>query len=367
MRILAIETSCDETALAIISDATGSVGIERHLVSSQVDIHAKYGGVVPEVAARAHIERLFPMLDLLEIPRDGNEIDAVAVTAGPGLLPALRIGVETAKALSWSWQKPLVPVNHLEGHIYSVWRNQTEKFEIRNPKSETNSKIENRKGKRGIPEFPAVALIVSGGHTELILMRGHGLYERLGETRDDAAGEAFDKTAKLLGLGYPGGAMMGKLAAGSLQQAAGKIDAVAFPRPMMDSGDLDFSFSGLKTAVLHYVKGTAAPAALSDVCASIQEAIVDCLVLKTQKAIEKVRPKSLCVVGGVSANRRLRERMQEMADKEGVTLFVPDLSLTGDNAAMIGIAGYFNAKAGKFVDPLTLAADPGLRLGESSS
>ena len=220
MKLLAIETSCDETSVAIVSKTDGQFVVEQQLVSSQADIHAHYGGVVPEVAAREHAALLVPLLVQAGVPHNGEGIDAIAVTAGPGLVPALRIGVEIAKALAWIWNKPLVPVNHLEGHIYSVLA-----------------------GEKGAIEFPALCLLVSGGHTELILMKDHGDYELIGRTRDDAAGEAFDKVAKLLGLPYPGGPHISKHA------LEGEVEAVDFPRPMINSGDYDFSFSGLKTAV----------------------------------------------------------------------------------------------------------------------
>jgi N6-L-threonylcarbamoyladenine synthase len=269
------------------------------------------------------------------VARDGEGIDAVAVTSGPGLIPALRIGVELGKTLAWLWKKPLVGVNHLEGHVYSVWLGE--------------------EGSQG-PEFPALCLLVSGGHTELLLMHDHGVYEKLGQTRDDAAGEAFDKAAKVLGLGYPGGPVISKLA------QSGKRDAIAFPRPMLDSGDLDFSYSGLKTAVA--VRRREFPSdKIEDVCASFEEAIVDSLVAKTIAAVEQYQPTSVILAGGVSANLRLREVLLERLSKAATPqLFTPDLKYTGDNAAMIAAAGYFRARAGEFVDPLTLEADPNKKL-----
>lgn len=341
MRILGIETSCDETALAVVSEQEGRFVVEQNVLASQAKTHAQYGGVVPEVAAREHAALLFPLLHQMDIERDGQGIDAIAVTAGPGLVPALRIGVELAKTLAWAWKKPLVAVNHLEGHVYSVWLD-------------------------AVPEFPALCLLVSGGHTELILMHGHGQYELLGMTRDDAAGEAFDKVAKLLGLAYPGGPEISKAA------EKGNARAIHFPRPMIDSGDLDFSFSGLKTAVRVYLHsipplpegGAGGVGGIADVAASFQQAVVDTLVSKTLQAVEKVRPSSVILSGGVSANRLLRETFRNTLTEHSpkITFHTPDLSFTGDNAMMIAIAGLFKAKRREFSDPLTLVADPNLRL-----
>ena len=340
MRILGIESSCDETAIAIVSGNGDDLVIEKSLIASQAALHAKYGGVVPEVAAREHIDAIFPLLLESGIPRDGSGIDAIAVTSGPGLVPALRVGVELAKTLAWAWKKPLVGVNHLEGHLYSTFKPI---------------------------EFPALALLVSGGHTEIVLMKDHGAYERVGATRDDAAGEAFDKVAKLLGLGYPGGPAVSRAA------ESGDPTAIAFPRPMMESGDFDFSFSGLKTAVAVYLRSLAPSPLLpqggvgggprvADVCASFQAAVVDVLVAKTMRAAEKFQPKCLILAGGVSANKALRASLEAQAKACGYPILFPDLALTGDNAAMIAAAGYFHALRGDFCDPLTLVADPNMEL-----
>ena len=334
MRILGIETSCDETSVAIVSDDTGDFVLEKNQLASQVDIHAQYGGVVPEIAAREHAAIIFDLMERGEIPHDGKNIDAVAVTAGPGLVPALRIGVELGKSLAWAWGKPLVAVNHLEGHIYSVWFDQAT-----------------------APQFPALCLLVSGGHTELIVMRSHGQYKLLGMTRDDAAGEAFDKVAKLLGLSYPGGPEISKAALG------GNPAAINFPRPMLDSGDFDFSFSGLKTAVR--VRREKFPDdTVEDVAASFQQATIGTLLTKTMRAVEKIQPTSVILSGGVSANKLLRETLKEQLILKApeTTFHVPKLSLTGDNAAMIALAGLMKAKRGEYVDPLTLVADPNMRL-----
>ena len=330
MKVLAIETSCDETAIAIVSEVDGRFVIEKSTLASQVKIHAQYGGVVPEVAAREHTAHLIPLLKEVGVAADGEGIDAIAVTAGPGLVPALRIGVELAKTLAWSWKKPLVAVNHLEGHIYSVWLDEEK------------------------PSFPALCLLVSGGHTELILMKDYSEYELLGMTRDDAAGEAFDKVAKMLGLSYPGGPEISRAA------LKGNPEAIAFPRPMIKSRDLDVSFSGLKTAVRVYIAENPNHF-VEDVAASFQQAVVDTLVSKTLKAIDQTKPKSVILSGGVSANKHLRKSLRS-AIHPSISFHAPELSLTGDNAVMIALAGLHRAKNKEFVDPLTLSADPNMRL-----
>lgn len=338
MRVLGIETSCDETAVAIVSEKNGKVEIETSLVASQIEFHKPYGGVVPEVAARRHVDVMFPLLVESGVARDGSDIDAIAVTVGPGLLPALRIGVETAKALAWMWNKPLVAVNHMEGHIYSI---------LGSPSSSFGS---------GEATFPLVCLLVSGGHTEFLLMRDHGDYERLGQTRDDAAGEAFDKVAKLLGLEYPGGPIISKLA------KEGNASAIDFPRPMIDTDTLDMSFSGLKTALRYYCEEHS-EADINDICASFQQAVVDVLVAKTLKAVSCYHPSAVILAGGVSANTQLRTTLDTQLAAIGCTLLVPPLSLATDNAAMIALAGLHRAKKQDVVDPLTLCANPNLKLG----
>lgn len=337
MRILAIETSCDETAVAVLRGSGDDLRIESSLVRSQIDIHQAYGGVVPEVAAREHLEMITAM-----IPRvaraDGAGIDAIAVTAGPGLAPALRVGVEVAKTLAWAWKKPLVPVCHLEGHIYANWiQGDTEDL-------------------KEIPQFPLLAFVVSGGHTELVLMRDHGNFERLGETLDDAAGEAFDKVAKMLGLPYPGGPAVDKLA------LHGNPHAFAFPRPMLNRDDAMFSFSGLKTAVLYELRKDDARLTdegfRADIAASFQEAIVETLVEKAMRTAGRCAPKSMVLAGGVAANVTLRERLHAAAEHRGIPLFLPPFQYSLDNAAMIAAAGYYRAQRGDFTDPLTLVANP---------
>lgn len=336
MRILAIETSCDETAMAIVEGTGDRLKVRKNLVASQMELHNKYGGVIPEVAARQHVETVIPMLRDIVRP-DGEGIDAIAVTYGPGLVPALRVGVEMARTLSLLWNKPLVGVNHLEGHIYSNWLSG--------------------RGLKSLIKFPALVLIVSGGHTEIILMKGHGKYQLIGETRDDAAGEAFDKVARILGLGYPGGPAVARLA------KEGNGTRFDLPRPMLEADNFDFSFSGLKTAVL-YAWRDVGDGSRADMAASFQEAAVGVLVGKMTKAIAKTRPKTVLLAGGVAANERLRQKLGSAIRKQfpKVKFVVPPMKYTTDNAAMIGAAGYWRARAKDFVDPMILEANPNLRL-----
>ncbi len=414
MKILAIETSCDETAIAIL-DAQGSktkphFDLLSNVVLSQIKIHQPFGGVVPNLAQREHQKNLVPILiealkkaDLLKnrtkqlevispltplLKKEGGkkrekfslflgevssvlnsilnrepvlltelekflkkhetpDIDVVAVTYGPGLEPALWVGLNFAKALSKIWGKPLIPVNHLEGHIYANWILE----------------------KNESPKFPALALIVSGGHTELVLVKNHLQYKKLGETRDDAAGEAFDKVAKMLKLGYPGGPEISRIA------EEGDPNAIAFPRPMLNSNDFDFSFSGLKTAVLYYLRdgklaksrfdteSASEPARTreglrregdkrleqANIAASFEQAVVDVLVSKTAKALKKYKVKSLIVGGGVAANKKLRTSLTILVEKlfPDTHLFLSPVWLTGDNAAMISVAAYFRSQKTK--------------------
>lgn len=341
MRILAIETSCDETAAAVIEGEGDRLRVVASRVRSQIDTHAAYGGVVPEVAAREHAELMMPLLHGL-VPENGEGIDAVAVTHGPGLAPALRVGVATAVGLAMGWQKPLVGVCHLEGHIYAAWL----------------GKGGDDAATRPLPEFPVLALIVSGGHTELVLMTGHGKFERLGETHDDAAGEAFDKVASMLGLGYPGGPKIAALAEG------GDVQAFTFPRGMMKDANDDFSFSGLKTSVLYTLREHESlieeEKFRRDIAASFQEAVVDVLVQKTMRAAARVQPKAIVLAGGVAANVALRSRLEAACAEAGIPLFLPQFAYTLDNAAMIAAAGYFRFRNGHVSDPLTIKANPSL-------
>jgi N6-L-threonylcarbamoyladenine synthase len=330
---LGIETSCDETAVAIVEDL---FEVRSNLIARQEHLHERYGGVVPEVAARAHVEALNPLLDqaLREAGVGFGSLDGVAVTVGPGLVGALLVGMAAAKAVSLATGAPLIGVNHLEGHI---WANFIA---------------------HGKPEPPYVALVVSGGHTMLVHMADVHRHEVLGQTLDDAAGEAFDKVARLLGLGFPGGPALDALA------ADGDPDAIRFPRAMVDSGDLDFSMSGLKTAVLRYLRAEQAAGrevSLPDVAASFQEAIVDVQVSKTVAAAKDRGVDTVLLGGGVVANTRLRERMAEMATREGLRVLYPPLDLCTDNAAMIAAVGAARLARGER-SSLDIAADPNLRL-----
>ncbi len=349
MRILGIETSCDETAVALISASGGlktpKFRVLKNLVASQIPVHRKTGGVVPEVAAREHVTVIVPMIKKVL----GKSMpDVIAVTAGPGLITSLRIGVDAGRILTIVKKIPLVVVNHLEGHIYANWLQPVREI--------PNYKISAQGGCASgaqFPKFPALCLIVSGGHTELVLMRDHGKYRRIGATRDDAAGEAFDKTAKLLGLPYPGGPEIAKLAEG------GNPYAYNFPRPMMGSDDFDFSFSGLKTAVRVFIENHEAnKSQVHDVAASVQAAIVDVLVKKTIRAAKQYKVKSVLLAGGVSANKKLRQYLGEAISVELPTAsyHVPLMEYTGDNAAMIAAAGYFHAIKKDFDNPLKLEA-----------
>lgn len=318
MLILGIESSCDETGVALYDSAHGLLA---HALHSQIALHAEYGGVVPELASRDHIQRTVPLLRevLAQSGQTLDAIDAVAYTAGPGLAGALLVGCAFGEALALSLNKPTLPVHHLEGHLLSPLLSE--------PK----------------PNFPFVALLVSGGHTQLMAVSGVGDYTLLGETLDDAAGEAFDKSAKLLGLPYPGGALLSKLA------DQGNARTHPLPRPMLRSGDLDFSFSGLKTAVLTLVRTqgeTHSESFKADVAASFQAAMVDVLTAKAVQALEKTGFNQLVVAGGVGANRQLRAALDEHALKRGFRVSYPALDFCTDNAAMIALAGALRLEAG---------------------
>jgi N6-L-threonylcarbamoyladenine synthase len=331
--ILGIETSCDETAAAVVM---GGNDILSNIVSSQIDIHARFGGVVPEVASRAHLEALIPVVDeaITTAGIEPSRIDAVAATVGPGLIGALLVGVSAAKALSLSWNKPFVGVNHMEAHLYA--------------------------GLLDDPtlQFPLVVLLVSGGHTMIVEMRGHGDYSVLGHTIDDAAGEAYDKVARYLNLGYPGGPIIDKVS------VEGNSEAIAFPRAMLHDG-LNFSFSGLKTAVVNHVRKH--PDAHSvDVAASFQAAVVDVLCAKTIRAAKEVGAKGIVLGGGVSANSRLRAQMTAQGEAEGFSVALPSRAMCTDNAAMIASAAWYRLRADGATD-LSIGAFPQLRLPVSPS
>ncbi len=315
MWILGIESSCDETGLALHHDRRGLVA---HAVHSQIDLHQAYGGVVPELASRDHVRRIVPLYRqvLTDAGIGAGDIDAVAYTAGPGLAGALLVGAAFAESLAFSLGRPAIPIHHLEGHLLS-------------PLLSADA-----------PTFPFIALLVSGGHTQLMRVSAVGVYELLGETLDDAAGEAFDKTAKLLGLPYPGGPALAALA------EAGVAGRIRLPRPMMGSGDLDFSFSGLKTAVLNAVNKGLDSVTRADLAAEFQDAVVDVLVGKSLAALRHARLNQLVVAGGVGANRRLRARLDvELAQRRG-RVFYPELELCTDNGAMIAFAGALRLAAG---------------------
>ena len=331
--ILAIETSCDETAAAVI---TGEGRIASSVLCSQHDVHGRYGGVVPELAARRHIETVDTIAAeaLRKAGMAWTDIQAVAVTSGPGLAGALLVGVSFGKSLAYALRVPLIAVNHLEGHIASAWIDQ--------------------------PDFPAasVVLVVSGGHTHLYLVRADGALKLLGKTLDDAAGEAFDKAAKILGLGYPGGPAIDRLA------QTGRAAAVKFPRPCLKAANLDFSFSGLKTALLYHWRDrghSASQESVADIAAGYQEAIVDVLVEKAFRAVRDHRVLALAVVGGVSANSRLRARLVARAAETNIRLALPPLALCTDNAVMIAAAGQRACRQGRLA-PWDLEASADLAL-----
>jgi N6-L-threonylcarbamoyladenine synthase len=333
VRVLGVETSCDETAAAVVDDG---LVLRSNVLASQHEIHDRFGGIVPELASRAHVERLGPLVDVALLRADArwDDIDAVAVTRGPGLVGSLLVGVAAAKAYALALDVPFLGVNHLEGHIFANFL------------------------EHGPPEPPYVVLLVSGGHTMLVYMPELHRYEVLGQTLDDAAGEAFDKVARFMGLGFPGGPVLDRLA------RDGDPDAVRFPRAMATSGDYDFSLSGLKTAVLRHVRserGAGRETSLPDLAASFQEAVVDVQVQKTMRAAEEKGVAAVVLGGGVVANSRLRERMGEEAARRGLRLLHPSPELCTDNAAMIAAAGGFRLARGER-SPLDLTVEPGLPL-----
>ena len=326
--VLGIETSCDETAAALVM---GGTEVISSVVSTQVDLHAQFGGVVPEIASRAHLEMLNPIIAraIVEAGVDEARIDAVACTIGPGLIGALLVGVSAAKSLALAWDVPFIGVHHHEAHLYSAF--------LEDPSL----------------EFPLVVLLVSGGHTMLIEMRDHGQYRLLGRTIDDAAGEAFDKVARFLGLGYPGGPAIDR------EARLGDPTAIDFPRPMLHDG-LDVSFSGLKTAVVNFIRKHPDVSSV-DVAASFQTAVVDVLVHKAQRAAREVGARGLVLAGGVAANSLLRERVLQACIDDGIRAFLPSRSMCTDNAAMIASAGWFRLRSDG-PTALDIGAFPNLRL-----
>lgn len=360
MLILGIETSCDETAAAIIKGEKKPGGIYKlsvlsNVISSQIDIHRQFGGVVPEVAAREHVLNIIPVIDEALNTAGIKKTDArkklgtIAVTAGPGLITSLICGVETAKTLSFAWKLPLVSVNHIAGHIYANFIDQKTKF-----------------------NFPAIILTVSGGHTMLVLMTNYGKFKTIGETRDDAAGEAFDKAAQLLGIGYPGGPAIAAEAIkfNPVDSKQNSKPKVSLPRPMINSPELDFSFSGLKTALLYQVKKDPIRLREGEKClnwkkripeyaSEFQQSVIDVLINKTLKAANKYKAKTIMLAGGVSANKELRQQFSESITNKlpKVKLNIPGLKYTTDNAAMIAAAGYFQAEQKDFCDWKKLKAN----------
>ncbi len=326
MKILAIESSCDETSVAILQGQGEKIEILSNIVSSQIAVHAPFGGVVPEVAARHHTQNFLPVLAqaLAEAKTDLAKIDALAVTSGPGLITSLLVGVQAAKTLSFLYQKPLLGINHLRAHVAANFLQPL--------------------------TFPALALIVSGGHTELILVKDQVSFKKIGQTLDDAAGEAFDKVAKILGLGYPGGPLV------SQQALKGDRYKYDLPRPMLNQDNFNFSFSGLKTAVKYLLaepvlaeellKAEKRSLVVADLCASFQQAVVEVLVHKTIKAARQKKVKTIILAGGVAANKELRQQLQAAATQNGLSYVVPEFALCTDNAAMIASAAYWQIQRG---------------------
>lgn len=327
MRVLGIETSCDETGIAIYD---GERGLLSHVLYSQIPLHADYGGVVPELASRDHVRKTLPLIKqaLSEAGLTAADIDGVAYTAGPGLAGALLVGATLGRSLAFAWQKPALAVHHMEGHLLA-------------PMLEEKS-----------PEFPFLALLVSGGHTQLVAVKGIGQYQLLGESIDDAAGEAFDKTAKLMGLDYPGGPVLAKLA------TQGDAKKYSFPRPMTDRPGLDFSFSGLKTAASMVIQKEGNSAQVqADIAASFQQAVVDTLLIKCRRALEQTGYKRLVIAGGVSANESLRQQLATLLQSLNGEVFYPRKEFCTDNGAMIAFAGYQRLKAGQQQD-LSIGVTP---------
>lgn len=361
MLILGIESTCDETGAAILKiiekkDGKASIKVLSNIISSQIKNHKKFGGVVPQLAAKLHQKNFTLILEKalkaakVSDAKNLGKIDLIAVAKGPGLIPALLVGVSAAKTLSWGLKKPLIGVNHMEGHIVAAML----------PMSNVQCQMSK-------PELPSLALLVSGGHTQLVLIKDWLKYEILGETRDDAAGEAFDKVAKMLGLGYPGGARIEELA------RKGNAKAFNFPRPMIKSDNFDFSFSGLKTSVKYTLdslklKLKVLPGIrktyISDIAASFQASVIDVLVAKTIRAGKKYNIKNLILGGGVSSNQELRRQLKISLDSSlpGVRFLTPEKGYNNDNAAMIALAGYFRHKSGESGDWKKVQADANLRL-----
>ncbi|MCK5697538.1 MAG: tRNA (adenosine(37)-N6)-threonylcarbamoyltransferase complex transferase subunit TsaD [Gammaproteobacteria bacterium] len=317
MKVLGIETSCDETGIAIYDDQQGLLA---EALYSQIELHADYGGVVPELASRDHVRRMIPLIQqvMSEAGCESHDIKGIAYTSGPGLMGALMVGAAVGRSLAWTWKCPSIGVHHMEGHLLA-------------PMLEDN-----------VPSFPFLALLVSGGHTLLVDVTAIGEYKVIGESLDDAVGEAFDKTAKMLGLAYPGGPIISQLA------KQGRKDRYKFPRPMVNRPGLDMSFSGLKTSVLTtWQKSDKSEQTKADIAEAFEEAVVDTLTIKCKRALKETQHKRLIIAGGVSANQRLRERLTELADTTSLTVFYPKPQFCTDNGAMIAYAGLQRLKAGE--------------------
>ncbi len=377
MIILAIETSCDDTSVAIIktNEKNQTIEVLANLISSQINIHKKWGGVVPNLASRAHAKNL-PIVFKNALKEAGitmKDVDSIALTVGPGLAPSLLIGVYFARTLAYKYNKLIIPINHVEGHIASNFLQKSEELKTENLKLKTSqSPISNLKI-RSKPQvsifkfhdikFPVMNLIVSGGHTSLYLMKDHGDYELIGKTRDDAAGEAFDKAAKMLNLGYPGGPIVSALA-GSYKPTS-KSCNLTLPRPMINSKDFDFSFSGLKTALFYFLKKYSlehkiTPTIKREACHEFQQAVIDVLVSKTISAAKKYGAKTVAISGGVSANTELRRRMEIKAKENNLGILLPPKNMSTDNALMVAIAGYHNSDNKTTWDKID--ANPNLKL-----
>jgi len=344
MYILAIESSCDETAASVIkgNPATGRLLVLSNVISSQIEIHKKYGGVVPEIAAREHVLNVLPVINeaLAKAKIKAKQLDYLAVTKGPGLITSLITGLETVRALSFAWEKPIIEVNHLNGHMYSNFIKPASPI-----------------------KFPALSLIVSGGHTMLIILNKDHKIKIIGDTRDDAAGEAYDKAAKMMGLDYPGGPAIAKYAAE--YKKSKKISTITLPRPMLNSADFDFSFSGLKTALLYQLqKDKNWRKRISEYCYAYQEAIIDILSYKTIKAAKQYSIKTIMMAGGVSANLELRQKLAKNIKKElpDTNFLVPDHEYTTDNAAMISAAAFYKIKKSKAISFRNLKVNSSLQL-----
>ena len=381
MKILGIETSCDETAAAVAEAVEtqnfaspqnfASVRILSNIVSSQIEIHKKYGGVVPEVAAREHVLNILPVineaLEVAGLNKKKPKLDAIAVTVGPGLITSLITGIETAKSLAYAWNIPLIEVNHIEGHIYANFICENFKSQKTNCKQIPPVKqVQANLKKQTHPEnikFPAVILTVSGGHTMLVLMEEHGRFKTIGETRDDAAGEAFDKAAKMMGIGYPGGPAISSEATRITDKSEirNPKSEIRLPRPMINSNNFDFSFSGLKTAIRYALEDDKNwKEKIPEYCAEFQQAVIDVLIKKTIKAALKFNAKTVMLAGGVSANKELRQQLKQAVLKNNFKFSMPDLKYTTDNAAMIATAGYFKALRKEFTPWREIRVDCGL-------